>query len=72
MNQAKKVFPSPLVLLLRHMYLLPEAMKVSRCCPEREGSTMIALALLRPRMLTRSSVQGKGLPVICCVVLMTL
>ena len=72
MAQRKKLFLSLLVLLLRHMYLLPEGMRVNRCCPGCKGSAVIALALLRHRVLAMYSSEARGLPVICCAVLMTL
>ena len=54
------------------MYLLPEGMRVNRCCPWCEGSVVITLALLTHRVLAMSSSESRGQPVICCAVLMTL
>ena len=65
MAQGKKLF-------LRHLYLLPEGMSLNRCCPGCEGSPVIALALLRYYLLAMSSSESRGLPVMCCAVLMTL
>ena len=58
MAQGKKQFLSLLVLLLRHLYLLPEGMTLNRCSPGCVGSAVISLALLRHRLLAMSSSEG--------------
>ncbi|MEQ2183405.1 hypothetical protein GOODEAATRI_032186, partial [Goodea atripinnis] len=44
MAQGKKSFLNLVVLLLRHLYLLPEGMRVNRCCIRFFLSATVQLA----------------------------